>query len=36
MDVQVRFLKTGIWIYHRRMVYEEVYYGQDLFNCDDD
>lgn len=36
MDVKVRFLKTGIWVYHRRMAYEEVYYGQDIFNCDDD
>ena len=36
MDVKVRFLKTGIWVYNRRMAYEEVYYGQDIFNCDDD
>lgn len=36
MDVKVRFLKTGVWVYHKRMRYEDVYYGQDIFHCDDE
>ena len=36
MEIKVHFLKTGIWIYHRGMKFEEIYYGHDIFHCEDE
>ncbi len=30
-EISIHFIKTGIWIYNKNMVHEEIYYARDLF-----
>ena len=33
-DVQVRFIKTGLWTFTHEMEEKEIYYARDVFKWD--